>query len=87
MATATQNDYIVTNEWTNIAATIGAASLVDLVIQCLSTDNVRVVFGGTEPVDGKSGIVLQRYDSVQGNAAAIWVRSFDPAATVSVTLL
>ena len=86
MATATQNDYSVTGSWTNLVATIGAAASVDCVIQNVSTDPVQVVFGGASAPTGKTGIVLANIDSVQGNAAQIWVRSAG-AAKVSVTTL
>lgn len=87
MATSSQDDYSVTNEWTNIVATIGAAASVDVLLQCVSADSISVVFGGSEPAAEKLGIILGNRDSVQGNAAAIWVKSYDPEATLSVTLL
>lgn len=87
MATASQADYSVTNEWTDIVATIGAAASVDVLLQCVSADRVSVVFGGAQPAADKFGIMLGHLDSVQGNAAAIWVRSYDPTATLSVTLV
>lgn len=87
MATASQADYSVTNNWTNIVSTIGAAASVDVLLQCVSADRISVVFGGSQPSGEKRGIILGNLDSVQGNAAAIWVKGYDPEATLSVTLL
>ena len=86
MATATQNDFTVSGSWTDLVATIGAAASADCVIQNVSDGIVQVVFGGASAPTGKTGIVLDEWDSVQGNAANIWVRSAGPSK-VSVTTL
>lgn len=76
MATATQADISVSPTWTDI--TIGNGSLVsaDACIQNKSAygDLVFVVFGGSQPSNEASGAILNRFDSITGNAAHIWVR-------------
>lgn len=81
----TLNDYAVTNQWTNIVDTIAGAASIDVVLQCTSPDLVQVVQGGASAPTGKTGVVLQRFDSVQVNSANIWVKNFDGnGATLSV---
>lgn len=88
MATATQNDFPATSDWGELTASITAAANVNCVIQNLDTGGtIDVVFGGASPPTGKTGVRLWPGDSVQGNAAQIWVRGNDGAATVGCTLL
>ena len=87
MATATQADYTATATWTDLVATIGGAASVDLVLQNKGDSIVQIVFGGSQPTDEDGGLYLARYDSVQGNAAAIWLRGMDGSEAVGVTLL
>ena len=85
MATLTLNDVAVTSVWQNITATQPTAANADVILQVVNTsDRVNVVFGGASMPVGKSGFQLYRGDSVQGNAAQIWVRSEDQSATLSV---
>lgn len=87
MATATQADVTATSTWQNLVALNGATASVDLVIQNKGDSAVQVVFGGSQPTDEDGGLYLERYDSVQGNAAAIWLRALDGSEAVGVTLL
>ena len=87
MATATQADYTVTTSWTNLVATIGAAGSVDVLLQNKGDGDVRVYWGGAEPTDEDGGVVLETFDSMQGNAAAIWVRTDRGTDPLGVTLL
>ena len=88
MATATQDDFTATGDWSELTATITGAASVDTVIQCLDAiGTVDVVFGGASAPEDATGIRLWPGDSVQGNAANIWVRGNDGSAVVSTTLL
>lgn len=86
MATVTLNDYAVTGAWTNLAATLTAAASVNVVVQNISTGIVQVFFGGASAPTG-SGFQLAPSDSIQGNAAQIWVRGPDGNETVSVMVI
>ena len=87
MATATQADFSATATWANLVASNGATASVDLVLQNKGDGNVQVVFGGAQPTDADAGLYLEPMDSVQGNAAAIWLRTATGADKVGVTLL
>ena len=87
MATATQADFSATPTWANLVASNGATASVDLVLQNKGDGNVQVVFGGSQPTDADAGLYLEPLDSVQGNAAAIWLRTATGADKVGVTLL
>lgn len=86
MATATQADYAVTTAWTDLAATITGAASVACLIQNLSDAPVQIVWGGASaPATTHSGVTLNKWDSMAGTAAKIWVRAPN-GATVSTTL-
>lgn len=87
MATATRADFSATPTWANLVASDGATASVDLVLQNKGDGNVQVVFGGSAPTDADAGLYLEPLDSVQGNAAAIWLRTAVGADKVGVTLL
>lgn len=87
MATAGQSDFQCTGSWADIGATIAAVISTDTVIQCLDLGGVQVVFGGGTAPTGKSGVILSHLDSMQGNAANIWVRALDGSGAVSVTTI
>ena len=87
MATATQADVSATSTWADLVTLNGATASVDLLIQNKGDSMVQVVFGGAQPTDEDGGLYLGRYESVQGNAAAIWLRAMDGNEAVSVTLL
>lgn len=74
MATASQNTITVTGAWKDIAAEVVALSGVDVLIQNLDDDAIDVVAGGATAPSGKGPIRLDTLDSVQVNAANIWVR-------------
>lgn len=85
MATATQNDFAVTRTWQDVAATLTAIASVDAVIQNIGQNVIQVVHGGASaPAAGKSGLFLDYMDSVQGNAANVWVRCVDNGTTSTV---
>lgn len=87
MASATQADVSATSTWVDLVTLNGSTASVDVLIQNKGDSMVQVVFGGAQPTDEDGGLYLGRYDSVQGNAAAIWLRSLDGSDAVSVTLL
>jgi hypothetical protein len=76
MATATQADISVSPTWTNITVGNGSLASVDVCLQNKSAygDLVFVVFGGSQPSGETVGALLNRFDSITGNAANIWVR-------------
>lgn len=84
MATASLSDYKPTGSWADLVATIAAAASVDVVIQNVGNNEIQVVFGGASAPTGKSGIILWQGDSVQGNAANIWLRAENGFGIVSV---
>lgn len=87
MATSSLADYAVTDAWTDLVATIGAAASVDVLLQNLTSSVVMVVSGGgSAPASTISGVALSQFDSFKANAANIWVRTGDPdGAKLSVT--
>lgn len=87
MATATQADYTVTTSWTNLVGTIGATASVDVLLQNKGDGMVQVVFGGAQPTDQDAGLYLKQHDSVQGNAAAIWLRTANGTDKLGVVTL
>ena len=87
MATATHADFSATPTWANLVASNGATASVDLVLQNKGDGNVQVVFGGSQPTNQDAGLVLEPMDSVQGNAAAIWLRTASGSDKVGVTTL
>ncbi len=76
MATATQTDIAVTTAWVDLVTVNGSLASVDCSLQnkCASAEHIFVVFGGSQPTSETAGTLLNRGDSVNGNAAAIWVR-------------
>lgn len=86
MPSATLASINVTSTWANVVATHPSAASVNVMIQNRGNDDVEVVWGGASPAAGVDGIDLRPFDSVTGNAAAIWVRA-GVASRVSVTLL
>ena len=88
MATLSLDDYTATSVWTDVVSTLGALASVEALIQCVSQDEVQIVFGGVSAPTNKSGVVLKRLDSVQFNAANVWVKNFDAdGGLLSVTTL
>lgn len=88
MATATQTDIAVTDDWTNLVVTNATLASVDVAIQNKpkSREPVFVVWGGSKPTDSNAGFLVNGADVITGNAAAIWVRSAAPGE-VGVVLL
>jgi hypothetical protein len=84
MATASQADITATPEWVDATAANAALAGADVLIQNVGRDVVNVVFAGASAPTDKSGIALGPRDSVQGNAANIWIRG---GGTVSVALI
>lgn len=86
MATASQNKIAVTADYANIVATIGALASVDVLLQNLDDDLVEVVCGASDAANAatKGPVRLDTLDSLQVNAASIWVRG---KGTLSATLL
>lgn len=74
MATAHLADYTVTQVWTNLAATVTGAASVEALFQNIGSTPVQIAFGGASAPTTSSGIMLGTMDSVQGNAAQVWVR-------------
>lgn len=87
MPTATQPDFTAADTWSNLVDTIGAAASVNVLLQNKGNGVVRVVFGGSQPTSKDAGLILKTFDSVQGNAAAIWLRSSRFPGVVGVTVL
>lgn len=86
MPTATQADYAVTTTWTDLAATITGAVSVACLIQNLTDAPVQIVWGGAAaPAVTHSGVTLNKFDSMAGTAAKIWVRAPN-GGLVSTTL-
>lgn len=83
MATSTLGNLTTTAAWQDITATYGTAASANVLIQNADSEVVQIVFGGASAPSGKSGITLDTYDSVQGNAANIWVRG---SGTISILL-
>ena len=87
MATATQADYPVTENWTDLAATITGAVSTACLLQNIGSTPVSVVWGGSSaPAAGTSGQKLAEYDSSAGTAAKIWVKALGAKGLVSTTL-
>lgn len=82
MATASQDLITVTGAWTDIVAGNAALASVDVLIQNLDDDTVDVVAAAAAP--GKGPVRLDTLDSVQVNAANIWVRG---SGHISATVL
>lgn len=81
MATDTLNDFIVTNTWQDIVATVAAAGGIDLVLQNVGGTTVAVVQGGASPPsEQKSGRRIQPGDTLFANNARIWVKSLGGAS-------
>lgn len=86
MATTTLADLDLEPNWEDVIATHAAASLVDTLIQNVGSGTVAVVAGGAAAPDGKSGTILAPLDSVQVNAANVWVKSLEASGgRISVT--
>ena len=84
MATETLGNLTVTAAWQDVTATYASAASVGVLIQNLDDDYVDVVFGGASVPSGKSGVRLDTLDSIEGNAANIWVRG---DGTVSINTI
>ncbi len=80
--TVSQNRISVSSGWQNIVADNSALGSVDVLIQNLDDDYVDVVCAAS--AEGKGPVRLDTFDSLQVNAAAIWVRG---DGTISATLL
>ena len=74
MATASQADITATGTWTDATAANSGLASVDVLFQNIGRDVVFVVFGGASAPSGVSGVKLGPLDSIQGNAANVWVR-------------
>lgn len=74
MATAHLADFTATQDWTDLVATIGAAASVDVLLQNTSKSPVQIVAGGASEPTTSSGTILTQLESLQLNAANIWVR-------------
>lgn len=82
--TASQPRITVTEDWTDIVAGNGSLASTDIVIQNLDDDTVDVFFGGGSKPSGGGPVRLDTLDSVQGNAANVWVRG---SGNISATVL
>ncbi len=81
-------DVPVTNTWVDLAAVHPSIANANVTIQCASSGNIGIVWGGTSaPPANTNGFVLESRDSDQGSAANVWVRAFDGSETVAVRLL
>lgn len=87
MATVSQNDFIATIHWRNLVAENSATANVEVLIQNHDKSDLFVVFGGATAPTTMSGVRIAKYDSVQGNASAIWIRAGDGDGRASVTLV
>lgn len=90
MATANQTDLSVSTTWTDIAAVNTSLASVDVCIQNKSAygDIVQVFFGGASaPASESAGTLLNRFDSISGNAANIWVRGANTAGKIGAIIL
>ena len=87
MATATQADFSATSAWANLVASNGATASVNILIQNKGDGVVQVVWGGSQPTSEDAGTMLKPMQSMQGNAAAIWLRTADGGDKVGVVLL
>ena len=87
MATATLADFPVTGTFQDVVATLTDAASVDAVYQNVGPYPVQVVFGAS--TTGKTGVILAPFDSVQGNAANVWARTYESntPSTLSVSTL
>lgn len=72
--------------WEDVVATHATAESVDVRLQNVGAGLVSVVEAGGSP-NGKTGTLLAPLDSVQVNAANLWVRSVEDSGRISVTLL
>lgn len=86
MATATQNDIAVTDDWAELTDANAALVSADVTLQNVGTTPVAVVFGGASAPTGKTGTLLGYLDSVSGNAANVWARSTGGSSKLSVQL-
>lgn len=82
MATASQPLITAKADYANIVTAIPALASVEVLIQNLDDDTVEIVCAGNP--SGMGPIVLDTFDSVQVNAAAIWVRG---SGTISATIV
>lgn len=89
MATTSLAPYSVTNAYTDVIDTLGAAADVDTFIQNVGFGStIELVLGGTEPAATVKGILLDFKDSLQVNTGAIWVRNFRSSiSTLAVVTL
>lgn len=83
------NDYAVTSTWTDVVATLAGMASVDTLIQNVDKHDVQVVSGGASAPTNKTGVILGYKESVQVNAANVWVRKVgsDQSGRISVTTL
>lgn len=87
MATETLTDIAVTSAWQNVVTTHAAAASRDVLIQNRGEDDIEAVAGGASVPVGKSGVNLNRDESVIFSSAGnIWLRC-SVAGVVSITLL
>lgn len=86
MATASQNKIAVSTDYANIVATIPGLASVNVLLQNLDDDVIDVVCGASSAANAATlgPIRLDTWDSVQVNAASIWVRG---KGTLSATLV
>lgn len=82
--TASQPRITVNAGWTDIAAANANLASADILIQNLDDDFVDVVWGGASAPTTAGPVRLDTGDSVQGNAANVWVRG---SGTISATVL
>ncbi len=82
--TASQPRIAVTGSWSDLVASNVALASVNILIQNLDNDFVDVVFGGAAAPTSEGPIRLDTFDSVQGDAANVWVRG---SGTISATVV
>lgn len=82
MATASQTQITVTENYVDITVANATLASADVMIQNLDDDTVDVVCAATAA--GKGPVRLDTFDSVQVNSANIWVRG---TGHISATLV
>lgn len=70
----TLDDHAVTSTWVDIVDTLSSVASTDTLIQNVDKSDVFVVAGGASAPTNKTGVILGYKESIQVNAANVWVR-------------
>lgn len=81
----TKADVTLTEGWQDLTTLVSGTASVGVRLQCVR-GVAAVIHGGGAPSGDRSGDILRTLDSVEANAAAIWVKSVSGGARISVTL-